>query len=378
MKRTIQLNLILFQGGASELLLLSRTFSEVCNQIVPYVVQHRCWNQVALHHLCYHPIRQLFPSLGSQMVCNALKKVCSAYKALGITKEQQVPVITFRPRASVHYDKRTYSLRDGILSLFTTRGRVRCRFRLGKHQENYLLAGNQREAELTQRGKKWFFNLVLELPDVAPLTEGQIMAVDLGENNLATTSNGTIHGGGTLRDKRDKFLAYRRRLQSNGSRSAKRHLKRISGREHRHVKEVNHIVSKSIVAEAVQSGVRAIVLEELTNIRQRIKAKKRIRSRLHRWAWDELQRFVEYKAQAVGISVDYVNPAYSSQICSRCGFLGVRKKHRFSCSSCGCYQHSDRNAAINLLRLGESVVSPMAPVNVPIVAALRPVTSFSL
>ena len=204
------------------------------------------------------------------------------------------------------------------------------------------------------------------------------MAVDLGENNLATTSNGTIYGGGTLRDKRDKFLGYRRRLQSNGSRAAKRHLKRISGIEHRRVRDVNHIVSKSIVAEAIQSGVRAIVLEELTNIRLRIKAKKRIRSRLHRWAWEELQRFVEYKAQAVGISIVYVNPAYSSQICSRCGVLGIRHKHRFSCSNCGCYQHSDRNAAINLLRLGESVVSPMALVNVPIVAAVRPVTSFSL
>ena len=137
-------------------------FSDVCNQIEPYVVEHRCWNQVALHTLFYYAIRQQFPSIGSQMVCNAIKKVCAAYKALRIKKSQ-----------------RTYSLKDGILSLFSMKGRVRCAFRMGKHQERYLAAGVLREGELVQRGKRWFFNVVVKLPDVVPLTRGTIMAVDL-------------------------------------------------------------------------------------------------------------------------------------------------------------------------------------------------------
>jgi hypothetical protein len=62
--------------------------------------------------------------------------------------------------------------------------------------------------------------------------------------------------------------------------------------------------------------------------------------------------FVEYKVQRAGISIVYVYPTYSSQVCSRCGVLGTRHKHTFACSSCRGYQHSDRNAAINLLRLG--------------------------
>ena len=167
-------------------------------------------------------------------------------------------------------------------------------------------------------------------------------------------------GGGKLRHERDKFLARRAKLQSNGSRSAKRCCKRISGRERRRVKETNHIVSKLIVKEALDSNAKAIVLEDLTNIRKRIKGNKRIRSRLHRWAWYELQQFVEYKAQAKGINVVFVNPAYTSQVCSKCDCLGSRNKHLFKCSNCESYQHSDRNAAINLLKLGESVVSSMA------------------
>jgi transposase len=66
-----------------------------------------------------------------------------------------------------------------------------------------------------------------------------------------------------------------------------------------------------------------------------------------RWAWRELQDFIEYKAEAAGIQVIYINPAYSSKTCSICGCIGVRQKHTFSCSSCGHLAHSDHNAAVN-------------------------------
>ena len=343
-------------------------FADACNQIVLYVVQNRCWNQVDLHHLCYYEIRELFPSLGSQMVCNAIKKVCCAYKALKIGKDEKIPIINFRRKGSTHYDKRTYTLKDGQLSLFAIGGRVCCSYQVGKRQAEHLSAGVPKEGELVRRGNKLFFNLVVDLPDVPCITEGTRLAVDLGENNLATTSKGTIFGGARLRDTRDRFLSRRRTLQSNGSDSARRSLKRISGKERRHVKDINHVISKAIVSEAVSIGAKEIVFEELTNIRSRIRGNKRMRSRLHRWSWDELQQFVEYKAEAKGIGVVYVNPAYTSQTCSRCGCLGVRQRHQFRCPSCGSYQHSDRNAAINLLRLGESVVLPTAYVDMPMVA----------
>ena len=368
MKRTIALKLNLSQEQSDALLETQKVFAKACNQAISFVVENRCWNRVALHHLCYYHIRENIPSLGSQMVCNAIKKVCSSYKVLKIKKSQNVPTIKFKNTGSVHYDKRTYSVKDSILSLYTVTGRIKCEFITGDFQREYLESGAVKEAELVRKGKVWFFNLVLDFPDVEIKKEGKIFSVDVGENNLATTSNGTIHGGGKLRHKRDVFLARRAKLQSNGSRSAKRCLQRVSGRERRHVKETNHIISKQIVMEAVESRAKIIVLEDLTNIRKRIKGNKRMRSRLHRWAWHELQQFVEYKAEAKGISVKYVNPAYTSQTCSKCDSLGSRHKHLFKCSNCGSYQHSDCNAAINLLKLGESVVSSTALVNVPMVA----------
>jgi len=370
MKRTIAIKLNLSQEQSDALLETQIAFSQACNEVVPFAIENRCWNRVALHHLCYYKVRESLPDLGSQMVCNTIKKVCSSYKVLKIKKYQDVPEITFKETGSIHYDKKTFSLKDNTLSLFTVTGRIKCGFVMGDFQRGYLDSGIVKEAELIRKGKRWFFNLVLDLPNTPIKKDGKIIAIDVGENNLATTSNGTIHGGEKLRHERDGFLARRAKLQSNGSRSAKRCLKRISGKERKHVKETNHIVSKKIVAEAVKSGAKAIVIEDLKNIRKRIKGNKRMRSRLHRWSWYELQQFVEYKAQAKGLGVVYVNPAYSSQVCSKCDCLGSRHKHLFKCPNCGSYQHSDRNAAMNLLKLGESVVSSMAPVDVPMVAAI--------
>lgn len=91
----------------------------------------------------------------------------------------------------------------------------------GAFQKAYLEQGTPKEAELVFRGGKWFFNLVLELPDRPPTRGNLTLGVDLGENNMATTSSGKILGGGQLRHNRDRYLALRRRLQSNGSQSAK-------------------------------------------------------------------------------------------------------------------------------------------------------------
>lgn len=178
------------------------------------------------------------------------------------------------------------------------------------------------------------------------------MGVDVGENNPAATSTGKVFGGAKLRDKRDRHLAHRRRLQTNGSKSAKQKLKTVSGKEKRRVSITNHETSKAIVQEAQRVGAATIVLEDLTHIRERIKAGIRLRTRLHRWAFREQQAFIEYKARAAGIEVRYVNPAYTSQTCSKCGALGKRAKHRFKCKVCGLRAHADVNAGRNLARMG--------------------------
>jgi IS605 OrfB family transposase len=131
------------------------------------------------------------------------------------------------------------------------------------------------------------------------------------------------------------------------------------------VQHINHETSKAIVAEALRHGIACIAMEDLTHIRTRIRAGKRMRSRLHRWAFRELQSFIEYKARALGIEVVYLDPAYTSQTCADCGGLGSRVKHRFVCDACGLQAHADLNGSRNLAWIGGTAVPPRAAVNTP-------------
>lgn len=353
------------QGGM--LAELRAAYADACNRLVPVVREHRLWNRVALHQRAYADLRRE-ASLGSQMCCNAIYSVCKAYKAqreLGrIRRDAPVPEIRF-DRASVHFDKRTYTLKGDRVSLYTLAGRIVVALRPGDHQRRILESGRPKEAELIFRKGRWFFNLVVETDDLEPVASGPVMGVDVGENNLAAHSLGKVFGGEHLRDRRDRHLALRRRLQSNGSQSAKQKLRQVSGKEARRVKHLNHETSKAIVQAAVGAGVATITLEDLTHIRDRIKTGKRMRGRLHRWAWRQLQTFVEYKARAAGIAVEYVDPAYTSQTCSCCGEIGTRVKHRFVCDHCGLRAQSDLNASRNLARIGSGAPLPRAAVNTP-------------
>src|SRR2546429_6132346 len=99
------------------------------------------------------------------LTCNAIFTVCKACKAqreLGrIQTKAPVPTLNFR-RASVHFDKRTYTPRGESVSLYTLEGRITVRMVLGEHQQRLLAAGLPTEAELVCRKGQWYFNLVVK------------------------------------------------------------------------------------------------------------------------------------------------------------------------------------------------------------------------
>lgn len=119
---------------------LQTAFAEVCNALAPVARQHRCWNRVALHHLAYHGLRERFPQMGSQMVCNAIYSVSRSYRLVlqhpaspwNIAKnpEQPIPLIHFQPGSPVYFDRHTLSLKKGQLSMYTLDGRMRFQLEL--------------------------------------------------------------------------------------------------------------------------------------------------------------------------------------------------------------------------------------------------------
>ena len=141
----------------ARLLALQAAFAEVCNVLTPVVAQQRCWNRVALHHLMYRQLRDQFPALGSQMVCNAIFMVCKmcrlVYQGAGspfhVSRmgEQLLPTLRFNPDCPVHFDSHTLSMKSGTLSIFTMGGRMRFAVRLRSAQ--MVLFASRRVLEIT-------------------------------------------------------------------------------------------------------------------------------------------------------------------------------------------------------------------------------------
>ncbi len=141
-----------------------------------------------------------------------------------------------------------------------------------------------------------------------------------------------------------KYREIRRKLQRKGK---YRKVKMIKDRESRIVRELNHQISRRIVDAAFTENC-GIRLEDLSGIRQSVKATKSFRYSLHSWSFYQLKTMIEYKAKLLGVKVEYVNPAYTSQTCSRCGSLGKRQRKEFKCPCCGHVDHADVNAAFNI------------------------------
>lgn len=150
------------ESQAARLIELQEAFSKVCNALAPIAQQTRCWNRVALHHMVYKALRQQFPAMGSQMVCNAIYSVSRAcrlvYQHPGSPFNLQrlagkpLPLVQFLPRSPVYFDRHTLSLKDGQVSLFTLDGRMRFRLALDDAQERRFRDEKLREIVLTSAG----------------------------------------------------------------------------------------------------------------------------------------------------------------------------------------------------------------------------------
>jgi len=161
MKSQLKVTLRTSPQQSARLHALQQAFAQVCNVLSPLVQQTTCWNRVALHHMAYKQLRQQFPGLGSQMVCNAIYSVSRACRVVYQHPNspfnaqrlagKPLPLIQFLPQAPVYFDRHTLSLKDGQVSMFTMDGRMRFELKLSDEDEHQFRTGKLREIVLTSK-----------------------------------------------------------------------------------------------------------------------------------------------------------------------------------------------------------------------------------
>ena len=194
--------------------------------------------------------------------------------------------------------------------------------------------------DLVYRKGKFYLYATVDLPDQKATEPADFLGVDLGITSIATDWDGQRHCGSHIGSMRTRRRWFTSKLQKIPTRSAKRKLRVLSGKERRFATRVNHNI-KRIVAKAKRSD-RGIAIEDLTGSRERVKAGRRQRAVVHSWAFSQLRKFLEYKALLAGVLLISVDPRNSGRTCSRCGHCkkGKRKtQEEFSFRACGFRSH---------------------------------------
>jgi len=360
MKLTLQIKLLPTKEQAQSLLDTMKVSNVACNKISDVAWEKREFNQFRLHHLIYRIIRDS-SNLSAQMVVRCISKVVNAYKPDKKSKR------VFKPTGAITYDIRILSYKEDSISIWSIDNRLRIPFIC--HNPKYLpyIKG---EADLICKKGKFYLFQVCEVPEDNVKDIESFIGVDLGIVNLATTSDGENFSGEEVDTVRKKMTKIKKALQKKGSKSAKRHLKKISGRERRFKKQINHTIAKKIVQIAKDTR-RGIALENLKGFR--VSVRKQQREQFGKWSFDELGKFISYKAKLAGIPVSFVNPRNTSRMCSDCGHISKsnrKSQSEFVCQCCGFSCHADLNGAIN--------ISQRASVNLPIAVHPESLKSLSL
>lgn len=316
-----------------------------CNTAIEVGREAGTTSNIRIHGLCYRRIRE-------ECALPANLAVRAIARAAGILKVKERSQSTVRP-TSADYDQRIFSFReaDWTASLTTTQGRIRLPLVIGDYQRELLTGKNPTSAVLVKRRDgSYFLNIQVDVEDAPPNGTDGGFGVDMGIRRIATTSDGQKWDGAQLRSTRDRHARARASLQRSkaqrNTRSKARLLKRLSGRERRFQRHVNHEISRIVVDTAKETN-RVIRLEDLSGIRERTKVRKKQRRIHHSWAFYQLRQMIQYKAVLLGIPVELVNPAYTSQTCSSCGQRGQRNGLKFQCSDCGVLD-ADINGALNI------------------------------
>lgn len=189
-----------------------------------------------------------------------------------------------------------------------------------------------------------------------PKTEGNIMGIDIGIKCPAVMycSNGKVKFCGNGR--KNKYIRRHFDKLRHSLQKAKRldAIKRLNNKEQRIMKDIDHKISREIINTAIKNNIRVIRLEQLANIRSATRKSRKNNHSIHSWSFYRLASFIEYKAKLSGIRIEYVNPAFTSQMCPKCGSAHHANDRNYSCK-CGYHTHRDLLGAINICSSTEYV-----------------------
>jgi putative transposase len=337
MRRTIKLPVDL---PRTKFLKLMELCSEIFNAHTEWAFNNKTDNRSRAHKELYRDLVEKYNEVPTGLIQSVRD---TAFEAIRATK------FKFKPSKSktsaIRYDCRCAAIRGNLLSLSCIGKRERIMLKIPEYFQEVFSTWKFTGMQLCYRNNKFFVHLNFNKESPSILKDGDILGIDRGINNVVYCSNGFAVSGKPITKVKRRISYRRRKLQEKGTRSARRALRKMSGREKRFILNENHRIAKTVVSLPYTT----FVLEKLRRMNKKNKGRQ-LNRRISGWSYFQLEQFLEYKAEAIGKSVCFVDARYTSQKCSACGCVAKsnRNREKFVCKSCGHTEHADFNAAKNI------------------------------
>lgn len=327
-------------------------------------------NTVAIHHACYDWMRQQYSVLSSQMVIRICRDVCGALRSVKSNGKDKKAKTSEKQNLSMRLDKRLYARfsKDGIDMTGSTKGK-RDHLTFSLYPKLLELFENYTPCDplvFVRKSQLWL-SIPFEIPIVKREGEDAV-GIDLGMRRLFVTSDGMAFRDKKYLRKRRQVRYMKRCLQSKGTKSAKRRLKKKARKENHMCKDMCYRAIKTLLNS---TDAPVLVMEDLKQIKQKTSRRKKkdgsegVKRKKHNNAFQQVpirmfRDLLTYKAQLAGRRVETVKPAYTSLTDSRTGRCdGIRKGCRYYCTDCRVLD-ADWNAAVNIaLRSNRPVSNPL-------------------
>jgi putative transposase len=306
------------------------------------------------HEYGYHEVKDEFPKLYSNVIQEAMNRAIEIMRNQnGSLPEYEADSMSFKA-VDVRYDGENIGI--PVVGKKKVWMPLIVPSYFGKYRE--LEKGR---LHVIKKKNKWFAYVSVEHPVKDQIDPDGVLGVDLGIRKIAVISdtNGNVNEfyGSDLLYRRKQLDQRQKALQEQKGGDNNKHqaLKQISGKRSQFMHDINHKISKEIVETAKHYNY-SIAVENLKGLREG-EASQTLREMLHRWRYRDLADKIEYKAEAAGIPVQYVDPRKTSKTCSRCGSendVGAAKQYK--CSECGVELNRDLNAARNIASRGTTSV----------------------
>jgi len=303
-------------------------------------------NRGNVHNYAYHDIKERFPDLYSNTIQECMNKAIEIMRNdNGSLPEYKASSMSFKA-VDMKYD------RDNIGIPVTGKEKVWLPLIVPTYFGKYRDLERGR-CTIQKRNGKWYALVSVEYPVKEQFEPEGIIGIDLGIRQIAvlSTPNGKInkfYGSDILSEKRELSQRWETlQEEKSGSNNKYQALERVSKKESKFMDYINHKVSNEVVGIAKHYRYK-IAVENLKGLRKG-KASKTLKRMLHRWAYRDLMDKIEYKAEAEGVPVEYVDPRNTTKVCSNCGTKNeVGDKKQDVCSNCGLEINRDLNGARNI------------------------------